>query len=67
MTTEEIIAKYKAITPEKVLCILRGDRVVVGEEVGQQNQLFYVIRDPNKDNLYTVESAWNQRIISRSS
>ena len=61
MDIAAIIEQYKNDRAnEKQLLILRGGRIVVGEEIDEKNMLHYVIRD--KD-TYTVESAWNQQII----
>jgi len=60
MDKEKIIEKYKNIEQVQ-MHVLQDGRVVIGEEVDEENHLFYVIRDGDN---YTVESAWNQPVIS---
>lgn len=54
-----IIEKYKAFL-ERQLHLLPNGRVVVGEEVDEENRLWYVIRDKE---VYTIELAWSTPVL----
>ncbi len=60
-----LINKVKERDPEIVFAVLFDGRIVVGEAVDPDNRLLYIIRDP-KDDSYTVEKAFNQKVVSRN-
>lgn len=59
MDKNKIIEKYKKLKDKEKLLITKSGETVIGNEVDENNQLWYVLE---KDGNITVEKAENKRI-----
>lgn len=60
MDTEAILTKHRNNPEDDDSLLLKDGRIVVGQEVDENNHLFYVIRD--LDNNYVIEDAEGQQV-----